>query len=102
MKKILFFAIWIIVIILMQWTSNEIRKASQKNRTFYEVMMTVDLLGFTQNGGGSFGYQNYYKWQYATWINSPERTKVQRIMFWKVGFFYDATNPSEEYKYPLL
>ena len=50
--------------------------------------------------GGDIGYNNYYKWQYATWRKSPDRNIFEKIMFWDRGLlFYDASNPPKKYRY---
>ena len=78
---------------------HHLRSAAQNSQALYEVMLAADVADFLMTGGGAYSYQNYYKWQYATWRNSPERTWVERALFWNVGFLYDATSPPAEYQY---
>jgi len=76
------------------------RTAAQENATLYQVMLAGDEMDFMTAGGGSFGYDNSFKWSYATWRKSPERTWLQKALFWDRGFLYDASNPPKEYAYP--
>jgi len=101
-KSIITLAILISIPIVLRIAGNEIRRTSQTNQTLYGIIIATDLITFTQNGGGPVGYDNYYKWVYAKWRADPKRTTFEKIMFWNAGFFYDATNPPEEYKYPFL
>ena len=57
---------------------------------------------FGLNGGYPIGYSNYGKWVYAKWRADPKRTTLEKILFWDRGILYDASNPPEEYPYPLL
>lgn len=102
MKTIFRITIWIMVFLIFRYVGQEIRKVSQHNKFVHEVLMTTDFIAFQQNGGGSFGYDNYYKWTYAKWRADPKRTVFEKMMFWDIGFFYNASNPPEEYKYPFL
>ncbi|TSC58367.1 MAG: hypothetical protein Greene041619_591 [Candidatus Peregrinibacteria bacterium Greene0416_19] len=79
-----------------------LRRAAQQNRTLYDIMLALDLIDFAHNGGGSFGYSNYYKYQYATWRADPKRTVLERMLFWDIGFMYEAANPPAQYPYPRL
>ena len=105
MKNLKTFFIWSIILALSFLThkiGSEIRKVSQNNKILHEIIVTTDFISFTQNGGGPFGYENYYKWLYSKWRVDPRRTVFEKIMFWNAGIFYEATNPPEEYEYPFL
>lgn len=82
--------------------NHKIHQVAQHNKTLYEIVMTTDGMAFMFSGGDSLGYQNYYKYQYAKWRADPERTRLQKIMFWDKGILYDASNPPDEYQYPFL
>ena len=102
MKTIFKIGIWITIFFIFHYLAQEIRKVSQCNKFVHEIVMATDFIGFQQNGGGSFGYENYYKWLYSKWRSDPKRTTFQKIMFWDVGLFYNVINPPKEYEYPLL
>lgn len=96
----------ILAIIVLLWIgsgflNHKIHQAAQYNKTLYEIVMVTDGMSFFISGGDP-GYKNYYKWQYAKWRADPERTRIQKIMFWDKGFLYDASNPPDEYQYPFL
>ena len=80
--------------------SHAFRASAQENATFYQVMLAVDAMDFVTAGGGPLGYENYFKWGYATWRKSPERIWRQKAFFWDTGLIYDASNPPKEYAYP--
>ncbi|MFC1656505.1 hypothetical protein ACFL14_00865 [Patescibacteria group bacterium] len=90
------------IIMFTTWVDHSLRSAAQQNEGMYQAMLVIDGMTFMQNGGGALGYQNYFKWEYAKWINSPERTRWQKAAFWDTGIFYDASDPPEEYRYPPL
>lgn len=102
MKTVFKVAIWITVFLVFRYVGQETRKVSQRNKFVHEVLMVTDLIEFQQSGGGPFGYDNYFKWTYAKWRADPERTVFEKMMYWDIGFFYDASNPPKEYKYPFL
>jgi hypothetical protein len=79
---------------------NKLRTVAQNNKNLYGIIMASDLCTFAINGGDQFGYNNYFKWHYAKWINDPKRTTFERMMFWRVGIIYDATDPPDEYEFP--
>lgn len=99
-----FFVISIILALNLcfAFSSHKIHIWAQHNKSLYKIISISDCMEFMCNGGGSFGYQNQYKWAYAKWINNPERTPLQKAFFWECGFLYDATDPPEEYQYPPL
>jgi hypothetical protein len=78
------------------------RKYAQHHPLAYEVMLSLDLYAFLQNGGGPIGYSNSSKFQYAKWRASPERTMLEKALFWDTGIFYYTGNPPKEYSYPPL
>lgn len=90
------------ILIVCRYVNIEIRKTAQHNEKLYGVVMTIDMMEFVMNGGGSFGYENYFKWSYAKWRNDEKRTFFEKIMFWNAGILYYAANPPEEYQYPLV
>ena len=102
MKTFFFCVIFIVLSIINNVLDHKIRTFAQKNKTLHEIIMTTDLCSFAMNGGDPLNYNNYYKWTYAKWINDEKRTTFEKIIFWKTGFFYDASNPPREYRYPLL
>lgn len=95
---------WIVVLVAFAICGNvaeyQFRKAAQNNETLYDVMLAYDGFNFSQNGGGSFGYANNYKYEYAKWRASPDRTLVQRLTLWDRGIMYDASSPPAQYAYP--
>jgi hypothetical protein len=101
MKRFISIVVFIAMIVLPYYIEHQVRTYAQYHPTLYNVMIALDYTNFVNNGGGFFGYSNYFKWRYAKWINSPDRTIVERLLFWKWGIFYDATNPPNEYQYPL-
>ena len=98
---------WLLIFVLLntimfagQYAEHKFRTAAQKNETLYTVMLSMDAIGFIAWSGGDIGYNNYYKWQYATWRKSPDRNIFEKIMFWDRGLlFYDASNPPKKYRY---
>lgn len=82
--------------------NHKIHQVAQYNKTLHEIVMTTDGIAFMFGGGDKFGYQNYYKYQYAKWRADPERTRLQKIMFWDKSILYDASDPPDEYQYPFL
>ena len=94
------FMVIIVLLVIGGIASHVFRTAAQQNKALYQVMLTMDTMTFMTGGGGSFDYDNYFKWCYATWRKSPERTWREKILFWDTGFFYDASNPPKEYEYP--
>ena len=84
------------------YLSHQFRQNAQENESLYTAMLNIDAFSFVTAGGGAVGYDNYYKWRYSHWINSPERSWLERILFWDQGIFYDATAPPEHYRYPTL
>ena len=105
MKKMKYFIVCIVglfIIYLSYGLDNKIRKFSQNNELAYEVIRVFDGVTFISNGGGSFGYNNYYKWSYAKWMQNEERTFFEKVLFWDVGILYVANNPPKEYEYPRL
>lgn len=87
------------IFVLGNMMDHQFRVAAQNNETLYQVMLTADLAGFIATGGDPVGYRNYFKWSYATWRKSPERTWWQKALFWNAGFLYDASNPPQQYQY---
>ena len=102
MKTFFSIVIWITIFLAFHYIGQETRKISQCNKFVHEALIVTDFIAFQQNGGGSFGYNNYFKWIYAKWRADPKRTTFEKIMFWNVGLFYEATNPPEKYKYPFV
>jgi len=102
LKTIFICLMFLTVFILSNKVSHKIRTASQQNKTLHEVIKSADFMDFFTNGGGSLSYENYYKWSYSKWRNNPNRTSLEKILFWNAGFVYDATNAPKEYPYPLL
>lgn len=92
--------VFIAIPVLSGLSSHAFRVSAQGNATLYQAMITVDAMSFLTAGGGSFGYDNYFKWYYATWRKSPERACWQKVLFWDAGFLYEASNPPKEYPYP--
>jgi hypothetical protein len=101
MKVIAFIVICLAFIITSSLVEHKVRTYSQTHEEVHNVMMVLDMMDFVATGGDHFGYSNFYKWNYAKWINSPDRTKLQKALFWKTGLFYDANFPPENYKYPF-
>lgn len=100
---------WVLVLMIIAlihfgsiFLNHKIHQVAQHNKALHEIVMTTDGIAFMLGGGGSSGYQNYYKWQYAKWRADPERTRLQKIMFWDKGILYDASDPPDEYQYPFL
>lgn len=100
---------WVLILLLVVLINigsislnHKIHQAAQHNKTLHEIVITTDGIAFMLGGGGPFGYQNYYKWQYAKWRADPERTRLQKIMFKNKGILYDASDPPDEYQYPFL
>lgn len=102
MKTICIIAIWLTFFFVFNYAGKEIRLASQHNKFINTFVMSTDCITFQQSGGGPVGYDNYYKWIYAKWRADPKRTTFEKIMFWRIGIFYDASNPPEAYQYPFL
>ncbi|MFA6325186.1 MAG: hypothetical protein WCX46_03090 [Candidatus Paceibacterota bacterium] len=102
MKNLFKCILFCLAVILCHGINYGARKMSQKNETLHNIIMDVDFYCFVTDGGGGFGYRNYYKWEYAKWRKDPKRTIFEKMMFWDLGILYDATSPPEEYEYPLL
>jgi hypothetical protein len=97
------FIIWVVVVnIGFGCIDHQIRIAAQQNEGLYKVMQVRDGLGFLMCGGDQFTYRNQFKWEYAQWLNSPERTWLEKSLFWKTGILWDASDPPDEYQYPPL
>jgi len=88
--------------IFTAYTSHEMHKFAQHNEKLYRTVMSCDFISFAMHGGNPLGYQNYFKWNYAKWRKAPERTWLEKILFWDTGIIYDASNPPTEYQYPFL
>ncbi|MFH1667543.1 MAG: hypothetical protein ABH884_00780 [Candidatus Komeilibacteria bacterium] len=89
------------LIITSSLIEHKVRTYAQSHEGVHNIVMTLDMMDFIATGGDHFGYSNFYKWNYAKWINSPDRTILQKALFWKTGFLYDANFPPAEYKYPF-
>jgi hypothetical protein len=99
--KILGIAVFMVVMTIVSTAfSHEMRAKAQHNPHLYELMLLHDGFTFFHSGGDSFGYQNYFKWQYAKVLQDPKTSILTKIMFWPVGIFYVATNPPEKYAFP--
>ena len=81
--------------------NHKFRTVAQKHETIYETMLVLDLMDFVATGGGFLGHSNYFKWCYAKWRSSSERTILEKALFWNFGVLYDARIPPKEYQYPL-
>lgn len=90
----------LVIAVFVRVGGHAFRTSAQENPTLYQAMLVFDLIDFTTAAGGSFGYSNYFKWYYATWRKSPDRTWSQKALFWDRGILYDATSPPREYSYP--
>jgi len=99
---IVFCVVLLVIHIGLGYADHQFRIAAQQNENLYEVMLIMDGFGFVSGGGEPFTYRNKYKWEYAQWLNSPDRTWLEKTLFWKTGFFWDASNPPDEYQYPPL
>lgn len=103
MRSVQLFLMIIVILslhLLSKTASHTFRTAAQQSQPLYQVMLATDLMDFATVGGDPISYDNYYKWVYATWRNSPERTWWQKALFWNVGIVYDASHPPLEYAYP--
>jgi hypothetical protein len=93
---------FIALVVGLHYGEHKVRQAAQTNPTLFAIVQNVDAASFLTSGGDAFGYSNYFKWHYATWLKSPDRTLGERFMFWRTGWMYDASNPPAEYMYPPL
>lgn len=100
MKRIFILIIFVLFTFISNYINHELRLFAQQNEQAYELMLYFDYFSFVCNGGGSWGYGNFYKWKYAKWINDSNRKNIEKFLFWNKGFFYDATSPPEKYPYP--
>lgn len=80
--------------------SHLMRTKAQYDSRLYELMLIHDGFTFLNSGGDAFGYQNYFKWQYAKALKDPKTPELTKFLFWPVGIFYSAINPPKEYAYP--
>ncbi|HPI67186.1 MAG TPA: hypothetical protein PKZ16_01405 [bacterium] len=101
-KKIVIISLIFISCLCQSLVAHKLHSWAQHNKNLYKILEITDLVGFISSGGESFGYANQYKWSYARWLNNPKRTTIEKLLFWKVGILYDATNPPDEYQYPPL
>lgn len=101
--KILLVALLILAMNLATTTiSHKAREIAQHNTRLYDLMLIHDAHAFMTAGGGNFGYQNYFKWQYAKALQDPQTPLFTKILFWQRGLFYDAADPPNQYQYPPL
>ena len=101
MKKSCIIVVFLLSItVLGKVASHAFRATAQQSQSLYELMLIADGMDFVTAGGGSYGYDNYFKWNYATWRKSPERTFLQKAFFWDRGILNDASEPPKEYGYP--
>lgn len=99
MKKLSCLAIFLTLATLSRFVEHQTRTYAQHNKGAYDLMITFDMVTFCINGGDPFTYNNHTKWWYSNWINNPNRTTVEKILFWKIGLFYNTTTAPKEYKY---
>jgi len=108
-KEFIGFVLWklrwvlvLMIIVLIHigsiFLNHKIHQAAQYNKTLHEIVMITDGMSFMTGAGGPISYKNYYKWHYVKWLRSPERTRLQKIMFWDV-FWKELP---DEYQYPFL
>lgn len=87
------------------YVNQELRRLQQNSVVWCQIMLVKDAFEFFYCGGDLFGFSNYFKWSYAVWVNSSERTWWQKALFWKGGLLYGAlynlSDPPAEYQYPL-
>ncbi|MCK4539715.1 hypothetical protein KAU09_01005 [Candidatus Parcubacteria bacterium] len=101
MKTFAYFVIFLVIVISLNFVNHKIRTYSQYHKNIYAVLTVLDLMDFVAAGGGPVGDNNYFKWCYAKWRNSPDRSILEKVLFWDIGFLYDANNLAEKYQYPL-
>jgi len=100
---IVLWVVWVLIVnIGFGYVDHHLRTIAQQDEVLYEVMLARDELGFLIYGGDQFTYHNQYKWEYAQWLNSPDRTWLEKQLFWKTSIVWDASNPPDEYQYPPL
>jgi len=102
LKKVTLISLIFISCLCQSLIAHKLHSWAQYNKSLYKILEISDFIGFINCGGESFGYANQYKWLYARWLNNPNRTTAEKILFWKFGILYDASNPPEEYQYPPL
>ncbi len=100
LRTLLVVVVFLVICTLSRVVDHTFRVSAQENENLHQVMLAVDAMDFMLTGGGPVGYDNYYKWAYATWRKSPERTWLQKALVWDTGFFYFANNPPKNYRYP--
>lgn len=67
-------------IVLSNFAGHTLRTIAQENESMYSIMLMLDAMDFVNGvAGTSSGCSNYFKWHYAAWRNSPERTLVEKI-----------------------
>jgi len=92
-RKIFVTVLLLVAVFAAKIGNFQVREWCSQDSARYETMRTVDAIDFFF-GCGSWDFTNSQTWEHGNWLQSPQRTTLQRVMFWDFG-------PIPRGKYPF-